>query len=80
MILYIKVIIKLDKTDKYKQIVIVKDKIAATITVVRRFIEELSDSEVYWPGFFLNFFPSVSVKDFQNVLRLQRVITLRLSV
>ena len=29
------------------------------------------------PGPFLEFFSSVSVKDFQNVLRLQRVITLR---
>ena len=31
------------------------------------------------PGFFLNFFP-LSVKDFQNVLRLQRAITLRHSI
>ena len=38
-----------------------------------------SDSEVQCPGFFFNF-SSVSVKDFQNVLRLQRVITLRHSV
>ena len=38
----------------------------------------LSDSEVRCPGFFLN--SSVSVTDFQNVLRLQRVITLRHSI
>ena len=39
----------------------------------------LSDSEVRCPGFFL-IFSSVSVKDFQNVLRLGRVITIRHSV
>ena len=36
----------------------------------------LSDSEVRCPSFFL-IFSSVSVKDFQNVLILQRVITLK---
>ena len=39
----------------------------------------LSDSEVRCPGF-SGMFSSVSVKDFQNVLRLQRVITLRHSI
>ena len=39
----------------------------------------LSDSEERCPSFFL-IFPSVPVKDFQNVLRFQRVITLRHSV
>ena len=37
----------------------------------------LSDSEVRCPGFFLIF---SSLKDFQNVLRLQQVITLRHSI
>ena len=32
------------------------------------------------PDFFLNFFPSASVKDFRNVLRLPRVITRRHSI
>ena len=40
----------------------------------------LSDSEVRCPGFFLISFPSVSVRDFQNILRLQRVVTLRHSI
>ena len=40
----------------------------------------LSDSEVRCPEFFLNFFSSVSIKDFQNVVRLQGVITLRHSI
>ena len=37
----------------------------------------LSDSEGTIPWLFLEFFSSVSVEDLQNVLRLQRVITLR---
>ena len=40
----------------------------------------LSDSEVRCLGFFFNFFSSVPVEEFQNVLTLQRVITLRDSV
>ena len=32
------------------------------------------------PRLFLEYFSSVSVKDFENVLRLQRVITLRHSI
>ena len=40
----------------------------------------LSDTEVRCPGFFLNFFSFMSVADFHNGFRLQRVITLRHSV
>ena len=41
----------------------------------------LSDSEVRCPCFSsLKFFSSMSVKDFQNVLRLPRVITIRHSI
>ena len=39
----------------------------------------LSDREARCPDFF-EFFPSVSVEDFQILLRLQRVITLRPSI
>ena len=40
----------------------------------------LSDSEIQCPSFFLEFFPTVSVTDFQNFLGLQRVITLTHSI
>ena len=37
----------------------------------------LSDSEVRCPGFFLNCYPLCQLKDFQDVIRLQLVITPR---
>ena len=40
----------------------------------------LSDSQSTIPRLFVELFSSVSVEDFQNVLRLSRVITLRRSI
>ena len=57
-----------------------KHNFVATITVVLKFIEKRCGCcEVRCLGFFLIFF-SLSVKDFQNVLRLQQVITLGHSI